>query len=181
MKLIAQRGIEGLTGSALAAEAGVSKATVFHHFPSMDQVPLAALDHIVVGLVDAVQHQASARDYLMQAGSDVLRLTAEQADEALAMNALLTGASRGSELRERMSALSTAYRDLMAEELVRLAPHADLDSARVVADIAIPAVDGLATHLMLTGDRERLDRAWARLVESLLPVLGERVCVEVEA
>ncbi len=55
-------------------------------------MPLAALDHIIDGLVANVQHHTTARGYLLQAGHDVLRLTAERADEALATNALLTGA-----------------------------------------------------------------------------------------
>ena len=170
--LIARDGLVGLTGAALSREAGVSKATVFHHFPTLDQVPLAALDHVLEGLVAAFQHHESARGYLLQAGRDVLRLTAEGEDEALVMNALLTSAGQHPELKRRMASLSMMYRDQMATELLALAPHAAPERAREVADIAVTAIDGLATHLALTGEKERLERAWDQLVESLLVLLG---------
>lgn len=169
--LIARDGIKGVTGSTLAKGAGVSKATIFHHFPSIQAVPLAALDHIVQGLVAEVQHHTTARGYLLQAGLDVLRLTAERADVALAMNALLTGARQNPELEQRMAQLSTLQRDAMAEELARLAPNTTRERAGVVADITVTAVDGLATHLILSGERQRLERAWEQLVPALLVML----------
>ena len=171
--VVARDGLAGLTGAALAAEAEVSKAAVFHHFPSLDLVPLATLDYIVENLVGAVQHHATAREYLLHAGLDVLRLTAEEADEALAMNALLTGAGHSDALRERMAEVSAMYRDAMAVQIIQRVPHAEPERAREIADIAIPAVDGLATHLLLTGERERLERAWGRLVDSLLLLIQE--------
>ena len=94
VSLIATKGLAGVSGATLSQAADVSKATVFHHFPSIDEVPLAALDFIIDGLVAAVEHHDDARAFLLQAGRDVLWLTAEGADEALTMNALFTGASQ---------------------------------------------------------------------------------------
>ena len=111
MSLIATKGLAGVSGATLSQAADVSKATVFHHFPSIDEVPLAALNSIIDGLVAAVEHHDDARAYLLQAGRDVLWLTADGADEALTMNALFTGASQNPELAERMASLSTTNRD----------------------------------------------------------------------
>ncbi len=173
MSLIATKGLAGVSGATLSQAADVSKATVFHHFPSIDEVPLAALDFIIDGLVAAVEHHDDARAYLLQSGRDVLWLTADGADEALTMNALFAGASQNPGLAERMASLSTTNRDRMGQQLAAAAPSADPARAREVADIAVTAIDGMATHLMLTRDRERLERAWERLVELLLLALGE--------
>ena len=173
VSLIATKGLAGVSGATLSQAADVSKATVFHHFPSIDEVPLAALNSIIDGLVAAVEHHDDARAYLLQAGRDVLWLTADGADEALTMNALFTGASQNPGLAERMASLSTTNRDRMGQQLAAAAPHADPERAREVADIAVTAIDGMATHLTLTRDREHLERAWERLVELLLLALGE--------
>ena len=173
VSLIATKGLAGVSGATLSQAADVSKATVFHHFPSIDEVPLAALDFIIDGLVAAVEHYDDARAFLIQAGRDVLWLTAEGADEALTMNALFTGASQNPELAERMASLSMTNRDRMGQQLAAAAPRADPARAQEVADIAVTAIDGMATHLTLTRDRERLERAWERLVELLLLALGE--------
>ena len=48
VELLSRHGPDGFTASALATEAGVSKATVFHHFSTLDDVPVAAFEEVIL-------------------------------------------------------------------------------------------------------------------------------------
>ena len=176
MELIARDGVSGLTASALAQEAGISKATVFHHFERLELVPVALLDHIIEELDEVAQHHDDARAYLLQSGHDVLQLTARGALESRVMNALLLASQHNAEIAQRLSVLSRMYRDHMAARLQRLCPQlSSPERAEEVADIAVAAVDGLAIHMVLTGESERLQKAWTALVDGLVHMLGPQL------
>lgn len=44
LKLLGRAGPDACSASTLAKEAGVSKATLFHHFGSIEDIPLAAFE-----------------------------------------------------------------------------------------------------------------------------------------
>jgi hypothetical protein len=107
-----------------------------------------------------VQHHTTARGYLLQAGHDVLRLTAERAPEALVMNAQLTGARQTPELEHRMAQLSILHRDGMAAELARLAPGVAPDRARRAArDAGGPRPESGAYAVTARGPRRGAEDA----------------------
>ena len=45
--ILGRDGAEGLSASALAREVGISKATLFHHFSSIDEIPLVAFERMI--------------------------------------------------------------------------------------------------------------------------------------
>jgi len=50
----AGRGFEAASTNAIAAAAGVAKGLVFHHFGSKDDLFVAAFDHVLARLIDAL-------------------------------------------------------------------------------------------------------------------------------
>lgn len=59
----------------------------------------------------------------------------------------------------------------MATRLRRMRPELSPERAHEIADIVVAAVDGLAMHMVLTGEVERLERAWTALVDGLVRMM----------
>ena len=57
--LMGRGGAGARSAAELAAEVGISKATVFHHFRSIDEIPVAALD-LLTGLLLTASNGSSS-------------------------------------------------------------------------------------------------------------------------
>lgn len=62
IELFNRRGFDATSISDLAAELGVTKSAVYHHFPSKESLLAAALDEALEGLGSAVEAAAVASD-----------------------------------------------------------------------------------------------------------------------
>ncbi|MFD2794898.1 TetR/AcrR family transcriptional regulator [Promicromonospora vindobonensis] len=82
--LFTRRGFDATSISDLAAELGVTKSAVYHHFPSKEALLSAALDEALEGLSSAVEAAATATDG--ERSSVRLRTTVEAAVRILAGN-----------------------------------------------------------------------------------------------
>ncbi|GAB2477506.1 TetR/AcrR family transcriptional regulator [Promicromonospora xylanilytica] len=82
--LFIRRGFDATSISDLAAELGVTKSAVYHHFPSKEALLSAALDEALEGLSSAVESAATATDG--ERSSVRLRTTVEAAVRILAGN-----------------------------------------------------------------------------------------------
>jgi AcrR family transcriptional regulator len=106
LELLRERGMPGLTMSALAVRAGMSRPTLYHYFPDVDAVLVAwvgrEIDRSVAALVERARattdplerlellvadqvatfasqgHRLSAEHFESEAGSPVLRRTVEE-------------------------------------------------------------------------------------------------------
>ncbi len=79
LRLLARAGATGFTASALASEAGVSKANIFHHFTSLDAVVLAAFDTAFADIEALAPPQGQTlRDWLLAIGETVLTQAEQQ-------------------------------------------------------------------------------------------------------
>lgn len=63
VSILGHEGPAGLTASALTRAVGISKATLFHHFRTIDEIPLVALEHLALQLqaFSPVQKKRSSR------------------------------------------------------------------------------------------------------------------------
>ncbi|GAA4696918.1 transcriptional regulator, TetR family [Promicromonospora umidemergens] len=82
--LFIRRGFDATSISDLAAELGVTKSAVYHHFASKEALLSAALDEALEGLSSAVEAAATATDG--ERSSVRLRTTVEAAVRILAGN-----------------------------------------------------------------------------------------------
>lgn len=175
LQIIASDGLAGLTAGALAARAGVSKATVFHHFPRLQEVSGAVLDRLVAELMALSRAEgASATDYLLGLGLNSLQVLQERPEWIAACQAFMVGGLHDPQLRSRMVELSVSARAEVAADLLRLAPDTPEAAAIEIADAAVASLDGLGLHLMLTQEEDRFCEAWRALAHRMAEGLIER-------
>lgn len=169
LTLLGHGGLDAFSAGALAREVNVSKATIFHHFASVDEILLAACDWR--RSLELEGHQpTSARAYLDGLGQQLVR--AAQGDPVLlkAKAVFDTRAIFDREMNARLSEGVAEMHRLVVEALRARLPSnvsdAELESIARLAEIAL---DGLMINLVMrTDERAQLEHAWTLMVDLLL-------------
>ena len=177
MGLLGRVGPDAFSASALAREAGVSKATVFHHFSSMDEVPLAAFEQYWLRtLAPDVGERISARGYLEGLGRQVVALAREHNGPLRAHVVFLTKAIFDSRLRQRLASGAIEMHQAMVRELsTRLPKGRSAPEIEAMARMVEMALDGLMIAVVVRRrpkDLTESKQAWARFVDLLLGRTG---------
>ncbi len=169
LTLLGRGGADAFSAGALAREANVSKATILHHFASVDEILLAAFDWRQSLELEGRQ-PTSARAYLDGLGQQLVR--AAQSDPALlkAQAVFFSRAIFDREMNARIcEAVADMHRLVVAALRARLPANisaAEIDSTARLAEMAL---DGLLINLVMRADeRIQFKRAWTRLVDRLL-------------
>ena len=156
-------GLAGLTLRAVAESAGVSHATLVHHF--------ATRERLVAEIVDVALTRAFTRPDVVTApaGEHPLRAlwrhaTTEQGLRSLRLFLAVTGHSLHGE-----QDLAAAVRRSLAERTGLLAAGllragCPPQEAPAVATLLLGAMRGLVLDLLVTGERERVEAAFDALV-----------------
>lgn len=165
LDLMAREGPDGFTASALAREVGVSKATLFHHFSSLDEISLTALEEVFVAALEDHGSSSSADDQDLHAFAERMHALVEDRAFLHAYFAFVIKGIFDDRFRERLVRGTGEMHRKVTEALApRLRPGED---PRVTARIVEVMLDGLALHHLIMADHEVLDRAWYRFAELL--------------
>ncbi len=169
LKLLGSGGSDAFSAGALAREANVSKATIFHHFASVDDVLLAAFDWRQS--LELEGHQpTSAHAYLDGLGQQLVR-AAE--DDPVLLKARAVFFSRAIFDREMSGRLSNGVAEMhrLIVEALRARLPANVSDAKIdsIARLAEMALDGLMINLVMrTDERAQFRQAWTLMADVLL-------------
>ena len=168
--ILGETGPAGLTASALTRAVGISKATLFHHFRTVDEIPLVALEHLALQLkAFSAPPKKPSQPAIEALGEATDRLVERQRAFLNAYFVFFAKALFDETLREKLAVCGEQSRAMIAE-LVRT----NLEGAKTARDvddfvnlIAI-MLDGLALHLLIAKDKRPLLRAWS-LFAKIIP------------
>lgn len=172
-RLMADGGFEALKLSAIAAEAGESKASIGYHFGNKDGLVTALVDSLAHesnrGLIDetAGVPAGEARVHALIDGESRIAADAESFQSFFDV---LPHALRDPDLRERVAALYDGYRETVLRCLDAAGPGASPEM-RPFAMLMIAIVDGLAIQHGLDPDGADVRAAtelWERLAQPFL-------------
>lgn len=172
IRLMAEKGAAGMTAATLATEAGVSKANVFHHFPTLDDVVLAAFEQFLRGMAaSAPQPGTDLRGWLEALGAETVDLIDEQRLLAGAYFAFAARARSDERLRRLMAEMTAAIQADFAATIDRLAPgRFSAEERAALAALVLVTGDGLAIHRHLFPERAAEQQAaWRALVDRIAP------------
>ncbi|HET6475031.1 MAG TPA: TetR/AcrR family transcriptional regulator [Thermoleophilia bacterium] len=167
-RLLAAGGFDALKLSAIAREAGESKASIGYHFGNKAGLVTALVDSLAHdanrGLIDETA-AAPAGEARVRALIDGETRIAADAESFLSFFEILPHALRDPDLRERVAALYDGYRETVLRCLDAGGPDAAAE-LRPFAMLMIAIVDGLAIQHGLDPDGADV-RAAAALWEQL--------------
>lgn len=166
VELMGREGPDRFTASALAREVGVSKATLFHYFDTLDEIPLAALEEVFFEFLGQIEgSEPSLPASLDHFGHEMRALV----DNERFLHAYFVFFIKGmfdTRFRERLARGAFEMHRRTVEALApTLGPAEDPEIAARMVEVML---DGLALHHLIMGDHEVLDRAWSRFTELLL-------------
>ncbi len=179
LRLLGRAGPDAFSASTLAKEAGVSKATLFHHFGSIEEIPLAAFEQFwLQSLAPDTRKLISARDYLEDLGRQVINSAEKHGELLRAQIVFMTKALFDSRLRRHLAAgavqMHQAVVQALAARLPKNFPASEIDALARMAEMTL---DGLMIALVMRKgpkEREQSKRAWTTFVDLLLARAGAR-------
>lgn len=173
IRILGRDGPDHFSASALAKESGVSKATLFHHFRAIDEIPMLAMERFwTQSLATEKKDTASARAYLLQLGEQILGLPRQRATFLKAHIVFLVKAMFEPRLHVRLAEGAEAMHCRMVSELAARLPKG-LKPAEVEATARMVemALDGLMMGIAAADSPEARilsRRAWEMFVLLLL-------------
>ena len=169
LSLLGRGGLDAFSAGALAREASVSKATIFHHFSSVDDILLAACDWRR-SLEFEGRQPTSARAYLDSLGQQLVRAAQDDPILLKAQAVFVSRAIFDREMNARLSAGDAdARRRLVAALRVRIPANVPDAEIELLARLTEMALDGLLTNLVTRADEgERFQNVWTQMVDLLL-------------
>lgn len=161
--VLGRDGPDGFSASALAREAGVSKATIFHHFRSVNDIPVAAFQRMVgETLRGGAGVETSLAGVLSRIGAENLALMRTRTDFLRAFKVFVARAMFDARLAAE---LRHVIGDLFASMQASMRPFMrDDGDAAAMARLTGAVLDGLALHMLSMGDDAGIDAAWALFV-----------------
>lgn len=164
VELIGLKGMKAFTAQALAERARVSKAALYHHFTTLDEI----LPHTVDVFWDLFEKvmggpkPASLAAYLKRLGHGLTDPKLLSQPIARASIELYRLSFFNEAVRKSMAALLREGRRRLAADMASYTKTpAQARRARLATDWLMPLGDGLQIYLPLTQDARAARRAWA--------------------
>ncbi|GGA54478.1 TetR/AcrR family transcriptional regulator [Pelagibacterium lentulum] len=164
--IMGRDGYEGLSASRLAGAAGISKANLFHHFRSMDDVPIAAFELIANQIaIPQTREGGSAADFVAAMGEVAFASLQEHRSFYAAYISFLARAVFDPALKEKVR---TSLGEAKAQvELAIAARVEDRAMARNLTTMTLALMDGAMLHVLLLGEENDVRAMWAGYVSLL--------------
>ena len=175
--VLKERGLEGFSASRLAETAGVGKATLFHHFATLDDVVFEAFDQFSRGMdLIAPPADLSFGDWLHGIGAASFGLDEAGRDLARVYFVFIARALFDEKLRERVLGTVEAANDAFCRIVADLYPGPiDQDRARALGSLIFVTADGMAMHLQAFPERRAdIQRAWDLFVSRIDPAASDK-------
>jgi AcrR family transcriptional regulator len=172
LALLGRAGAEGFSASALAREAGVSKATLFHHFGTLDEVPLAAFESLWSSRMTAPHLEGlGMRAYMEALGEAVIEVAGKERAFLNAYFVFVTRALFDERMRARLSVgMDELHRSMRAALAARLPSSVSAPLLDTLTRLLGVGLDGLGLHLLLTSDEAELRKTWRMFVELIAQI-----------
>ena len=172
MTVLGRDGLDGFSAVTVAREAGISKATLFHYFTTMEEIPLVAFEQLWMPLMIRERSDLPIRDYLMALGLEVLELAREQ---RLFLNAYFVFFSQAIfkpklrvALLKSTQVLHTTMLTILTEKLPATLTPNEIEATTCLIEMAL---DGMGLHLLVLREESELVQTWSRLIDLIAPVI----------
>lgn len=174
-ELVAEEGLPGLTAGKLSKAVGVSKSTIFHHFPSIEQLIIEAMrswfDGSMTPMEEESREYADVGEYLEVFGGAMLGMVDNEKYFRATM-AFFHKAMYDEVFREDLSSFLAGYMQRERKILAKLTGMSVDDQALIEwAALLAATLDGLSMQLAITQDTELCRALWKRYSDMLVATL----------
>lgn len=172
LNLLATEGPDGFSAANLALVAGVSKANLYHHFDSLEDIVAESFEQYSLSLgMWSPPEGISFRQWLLATGEELFSTAGTERDLLNAYCVFATKALFDPNLRDRFAKTYEIARNALCDVVSQLYPHTlAWGEVEALADLIMMTLDGLGMHTKLFPEREvAVAAAWATFVERIAP------------
>jgi AcrR family transcriptional regulator len=165
--LLSEQGFEGFTAAALAETVGVSKANLFHHFSSIEEIVFEAFGQFSMRLkMSPLPPEITFREWLEGIGQDAFRLGEMSDDIARVYIAFMARALFDEKLQQRVLSAVQSANKASTDTVMALYPgKLSHKEVKALGALIFTTADGMAIHLHAFPERrEDLQAAWRMFV-----------------
>ncbi len=170
--VVSERGVEAASLADIAKAAGVSRGTLYYHYPSKDSLVLDIAERHMAALTDRIFELARSEGpggLTLMLEALVREILADDTRSATHVH-LVQCAFEGNEaVRERMAVSYRGWIDMVVEELARLGLASRKDEE--VGSLVVAVLDGLVMQKRILGRGSRISES--RVAALLSAALGE--------
>lgn len=170
--LLAEQGADSFSAANLAQAAGVSKANLYHHFDSLDDILIESFEQFSLGLgMWAPPDGISFRDWLEATGQELFGMSGTDGDLMNAYCVFATKALFDPNLRQRFAKTYVTARAALCDVVSQIYPESlEWGEVEALADLIMITLDGMGMHAKLFPERSSaVARAWAEFIDRIAP------------
>ena len=167
LAVLMSEGIQGFTARNVAQRAGVSPATLFHHFPTLDDLLVDGVFFAIDGMM-ADQHAqtfTSLREYLASLGARVVEMLKGNMMLLNISYVLMERAAFNPAVRDKMAEYRRVYLRQMESDLKPLLVRNGKPNLAHLSWMVMTLLDGVGHDYMVNHDLDRMERLWKETVE----------------
>lgn len=169
LEYIAEFGLKNLSASKVAKLAGVSKSNVFHHFESIEKLPVEAMKLLICDVIsiNKMKNCNSFKELLEEIGHSMFDLDEQHTKLYRAFFVLYNESFHDVRYAEVIHDIKFEFASILKEIIISLEGDNFEDLEDYCHLIAIVA-DGFGCHYLTDLNSEYYTRVWALQVEMLL-------------
>lgn len=170
LELISKDGIRTLSANKIAKVAGMSKSNIFHHFSSVDALPILALEYLIEQLMKGadVVPKDSLKETLIEIGAVTLKGNVEEQSHYRALFVLYNESFYDDRYKALINEMKDAFTQGMVDLITGYHPQvsdeADLD---YLAKMITIILDGFGYHYMTDHQPQKFMMMWEMQVDMI--------------
>lgn len=171
LDLIGEHGPENFSAGVLAKKVGTAKSIIFHHFSSVDEIPLKALEMLLTEITRSLggKNHASAEEYLLGLGESLLKLVDRNPRLMKSMFFFYQRALHDPKYQSALTGIINGFLEEASSRLKELSEHKiTAQQLRSISLLLAMTLDGMGYYRLILGDRESFRQSWKLLVQLIL-------------
>lgn len=174
--IISIKGVAGISAGKVAKKAGVCKSTIFHHFDTIELLPLAVFDRIMKIYLEPIDSSNYGNyEDILDTFEEALFCNHDNADR---INRTFFAFLNEAIFNKNYQLILKKFQNISIERMVRQIQKIDytldIKIARSISRLIISLLDGLAIHIMIGNNLEDFFESWKLLKRAIINILKER-------
>lgn len=170
LEYIGEHGLKSMSAQKIAKSAGVSKSTIFHHFESVDDLPLLAMESIIDEMVMVIKNSSktSLKAFLRELGEETFSISKREMNLFKAFFILFNESFHDQRYHLYLNRLKTRFSDLLKESILAIEEGVYDNRLDDICLMVSVLLDGYGFHYMSELDEDKYKRLWHMQVDMLV-------------
>ncbi|MBN2898441.1 MAG: TetR/AcrR family transcriptional regulator [Clostridia bacterium] len=176
--IIGEEGIKNLSANKIAKLAQISKSTVFHHYESIDLIPMACLNFLIEDMVSSIEIKEgdSVRDLLIRIGTYTFDVPPEEKKLYRALFNLFSEAFFNEAYKDAIEGMREQYAAALKQSILEVSnTNYDMSQLEQLCRVMTMTIDCYGYHSLSSKDVSHYPALWAMSVDMFVSKLNSLV------